>query len=262
MASNSLPYIAVSCTVAAAIAAGSYNQLSTYLQTQNEIHSLSSCPTWQFDSWGDPHIDTQIDNGPNISNYSSVDSPDFATIDNTENGATTVATTVALDPNWNEDVNSSVTISQAGKGSWSITAVQLANGKLSATFTDAQGAHTLQNGSSYVEPDGSTIMMANGQVTVLQSLSWGGMVQSTLIGNAQEFGGNWTGVSVYMQGKGETVINGVAAQQATGSNNAVLPCAVPKSSGQHNKHKTNGGSPLYGTSDGGGNGVPADQLSM
>jgi hypothetical protein len=257
MSQSNLPYIAISSAVALALAGSNYNQVSQYLATQGETQSVANCPVFNLSSFGDPHIGTNID-GQTTDSYSDHGVQNLSTIENTDGGATKISTTVEFDPYYNAYTNQTVSQTHSGTGAWSLTATQSANGGIAIAVTDASGLHALSPGQSIMEGDGSRITVTGvGTAEVLQQLSWGGVVETTYQSDGDTPNlASYSGVSVYEQGNGEAIINGVAARQATGSNAAFLPCFVPvnQSSGS-GSGSASGNSPATSY-------TPAEQISM
>lgn len=227
---NNNAYIALSAAAAITLAGASYQQISAY-ETAHGVsalqQSVANCPAFQFSSWGDPHISTTLD-GQSTEVLEADNLSNFSTVDNTDGGATKVSTDTEYNKTQSQALgqaiydNKTITITHGGSSGWTISAAE--NGtSLVITLTDKNGTRQLQNGSSVVEPDGSTIMMQNGSLSLLQSLQWGGALSTSIAVNT----GGVKGISVYEQGRGTAVATGYATNQATGSNAALLPCMTP-----------------------------------
>lgn len=242
---------ALSTAAVLLLATASAATIASYVGTSTTVAagSTASCSSVHIQSGQDPYIVTSFHStnsfnsssgaivntnafdaqGAHTSQAEAVVSGSFAnftTYYNTVGGQTTTST----QQNSTDTAYQSISITHSGSDPWTVSTTTVPGpnntSKLAPAITDVSGTHVLTG--SVTEADGTTISVANGQVTISEPLNSGGDVNTTFFVSTSTDDGdgkNYLGIDQYATSA--AVMNGNAVSYALGSNTPILamPCS-------------------------------------
>lgn len=158
--------------------------------------------SFDFKSWGDPHITSSINGAASNQIDKQTDTPDLSTISNTYGGPTQLSTRETPVNSSGVAYNNDVDL---GNGFWNLDTTQNSDGSLNVNLNDRNGSHGLSQGQSYTEADGATITNNGGNVTVAQGTRAGGKVNTTITNQSYGLDVEQQGTDAYVSGTAANV---------------------------------------------------------